>query len=190
MIHAFLAFEPHADGVRREQVLELVHRWSSQEEAILNASTEKWLDFVDKFCPSVTGRLYQKSAVFTVRILLRLENDLQMYAASDTDTNHAANCDALALLVDTLGRPVPTRSLGLPVPVLGPLPGEHRMESINRCYTLLRWLAYVHNRPDERRVWTSKIGSERAVLTGYRVQLWKIPAWMRPPSGPEVFNTA
>lgn len=190
MITAFLEFEVFADHVRQSSLLQLALELKDDEQAIVTMSCEDYPAYIRDVL-SCTGRKYNFQTLWALWIVLRLESDLEVYASTDDASNIAENEVALKDLANALARPVPTRSLGLPVPSLGPFPGEHRLESINRCYTLLRWLTYVHQRREERRIWNSKFGSEGAVLGGRKVRPAKIPDWMRPmPQGSQGANTA
>lgn len=190
VILAFLAFEAHASNIRKQQVLELTFRWRECEQVIVQMNLDGWLQFTTNFINSSEGSRYNESTVLAVWIILRFENDLRIYAASDAPFNTGESESCLALLAETLGRDVPSRCLGLPMPNLGPLPGEHRLESINRCYNLLRWLTTIEQRNEVRGIWTSKLGSEGAVMGGRQVPPKKVPVWMQSLPGPEGTNTA
>jgi hypothetical protein len=62
-----------------------------------------------------------------------------------------------------------------PPPELGPLEKEHRLESINRCWVLLKYMMYSI----QAKCWNSRFSND-GVAISVSVAPSHIPGWMRP----------
>lgn len=61
-------------------------------------------------------------------------------------------------------------------PNLGPYTNEHRLEALNRCWSLIKYLQYTHGSKGQ---WATKF-SQEGVAKRYSVDASHIPGWMAP----------
>lgn len=169
VIKAFLDFDQVAEGERRARAFVLVRK---QEAEIYQASRfEKWPlgDQVNK-----TNEI-DHVHFHIASILLHMEADINAYIAEDETVSVARSEAALGQLGQYTGLSVPARCTGCPNPALGPLRTESRLESLNRCWALLRVIKIKISRQQ----WKNMLGSEEAVLKGEEVTVSDAPRWMQ-----------
>lgn len=169
VIKAFLDFDQVAEGGRNARAFTLI---VEQEAEIYQASRfEKW-PLGDQV--KMTGN--DRPVHFHIAsILLHMEADIKAYIAEEETVKVEKNEAALGQLSQRTGLNVPARCTGCPIPALGPLGVESRLESINRCWALLRVFKILIS----RQYWNAQLGSVEGVMKGKEVMVIDAPRWMQ-----------
>lgn len=174
VVKAYVEFSQDANNVRKGGILKMINK--SESDIFQDDPSKYWDLFNDSTENEQAGAV---TAAETRRhiawVILHMENDFKLYAA-DSEANNIAMSEQFRLqLFRAVHKPVAPSVLRCPVPALGPFEGEQRLESLSRCWNLLRFVVALQYHGGWCRVATQK-----GIDSGKNVEVEKIPAWMRP----------
>ncbi|RFU33505.1 hypothetical protein B7463_g2771, partial [Scytalidium lignicola] len=121
-------------------------------------------------------------------ILLQLETDLTLmktFSQSDNENKQASILSEFKQVISdkipemrfALRNAIPDSKLyQIHHPSLGPHENEHRIESINRCWNILK---YLRSCRQAKNIWTTRF-SAAGIIQSYNVDASYIPSWLRP----------
>lgn len=173
-VKAYIEFAPIAKGVRKGAVLRLI---SSSETTLFNYDpTPFWARYKNLPDTDYNGLATDKEIIKHIAwVLLHMENDFNLYALDSEANNKALSEQYRPFMAEKTGKSVPDSVARCPVPVLGPFNGEGRLESLNRCWNLLRWVGTLLR----RNTWT-RLATQAAIDKGKKVEVVDLPTWMQP----------
>lgn len=165
LMKAYPKFDAVCSGLSRKSAFLLI---LANEDAYTDVNPEEKWPLSDKSDNIVRSR-------HIATILIQVERDLK-YRFAPQGNSAKNNLYRTQFRQKYPSLTVPNFNEECPAPELGPLQKEHRLESINRCWVLLRYMRYCI----QAKYWNSRF-SQDGVAVRVSVAQSHIPGWMREP---------